>query len=101
MPNIKHLFNACLRIEYHSKKFKQANTIVLRKPNKPNYSSPKAYRSIALLNILGKALESIIANKLSILAEANGMLPMEQMGARKGRSTKIALQMLIESVYTI
>lgn len=35
-------------------------TWVIRKPGKPNYSLPNAYRPIALLNTLGKVLEAVI-----------------------------------------
>ena len=42
-----------------------------------------------------------MARKLSELAENNGTLPETQMGARKGRSTETALQLLTEQIYTI
>ena len=34
--------------------------MILKKLNKPDYSEPKAYQSIVLLDILGKVLETII-----------------------------------------
>lgn len=61
ITKITHLFQACFTIRYHPKKFKKANIIILRKPKKDNYSEPKAYRPIALLSTLGKALETVIA----------------------------------------
>ena len=73
---------------------------MLKKPDKPDYTLPKAYRPIALLNTLGKALEGVTAAKLSTWAEELKLLPPEQMGARKGRSTESALELLTESTYT-
>jgi hypothetical protein len=49
--------------------------VVLRKPGKPNYSAPEAYRPISLLNTLGKLLEVVVARRLSFLAEKHGLLP--------------------------
>src|SRR5438046_5358317 len=36
--------------------FKDTITMVLRKPNKPNYTRPYTYRPIALENMIGKVL---------------------------------------------
>ena len=48
---------------------------MLRKPSKPDYTDPKAYRPIALLNTLGKALEAIIVKRVRYLAETYTLLP--------------------------
>lgn len=56
------LFNACLSKGYYPRKFKESIIFVLRKPQKPSYSTPKAYRPIALLNTMGKLLEKLVAN---------------------------------------
>ena len=49
--------------------------MILKKPNKPNYSEPKAYRPIALLDTLGKVLETVISKRLAGLAESYSLLP--------------------------
>jgi hypothetical protein len=38
--------------------------VVIPKPNKPDYSTIKAYYPIALLNCLGKILEKLMAMHL-------------------------------------
>ena len=95
------LFNACVKLGYHPKVFKRANTVVLRKPKKNDYTDSKAYRPIALLNTIGKALESVVARKLIDVAKANHLLPACQMGARRGRFIETALELLVEQVHTI
>jgi exonuclease III len=100
-PSLHKLFNATVRIGYHPKAWKSAITLALRKPNKEDYTLVGAYRPIALLNSMGKLLELIMSRKLSELAESNNLLPETQMGARKGRSTETALQLLTEQVHTI
>ena len=74
---------------------------MLKKPRKNDYSDPKAYRPIALLDTVGKALEAVIGKKLSDIAEANHLLPDSQIGARRQRSTESALELLVEQVHTI
>lgn len=53
---LTNLFNSCLSHGYHPQRFKESTTLVFRKPQKPNYNTPKAYRPIALLNTIGKVL---------------------------------------------
>ena len=68
---------------------------------KIDYTPPKGYYPIALLNTLGKVMESIMGKKISYLAETYHLLPETQMGARKGKSMEIALELLTEQVHTI
>ncbi|RFU33141.1 hypothetical protein B7463_g3176, partial [Scytalidium lignicola] len=51
-PTLTELFNASLRLGYCLEHFRKSVTVILRKPGKPDYSSPKAYRPIALMNTL-------------------------------------------------
>ncbi|KAF8660768.1 hypothetical protein AX14_007331 [Amanita brunnescens Koide BX004] len=44
--------------------FKDSISVIIPKPGKPDYSIPKAYRPIALLNTLGKLLTKVLANRL-------------------------------------
>ena len=96
------LFQACIEQSYHPRAFKVANTIVMKKSlGRADYSIPKGYRPIALLNTLGKALESIMAEKLIYLADTFNLLSDTQMGARQNRSTESALKLLTEQVHTV
>ena len=94
------LFNVCLNNGYCYDRFKESITITLKKPAKGDYSQPKAYRSIALLNTLGKALESIIAKRISYLAETFGLLPKTHIGGRRITSTEHAVHLILEKIYS-
>jgi len=59
---------------YHPKCWKEATGFILKKPKKPDYSKPKVYRVILLLNCLGKVSERILARRLSYLAETTTLL---------------------------
>jgi hypothetical protein len=98
---LSKLFTACIQHGYYPQPFKHSITVVLRKPQKPDYTKPGAYRPIALLNTLVKALEALVAKRISKAAEEKGLLPDSQMGARPGRSTESALELITEQVYTV
>ncbi|KAF8664623.1 hypothetical protein AX14_006712 [Amanita brunnescens Koide BX004] len=67
--------------------FKESVSVIIPKPNKPDYSIPKAYRPIALLNTLGKLLTKILANHLQHDAAQYGILHRDQFGGIQGHST--------------
>ncbi|KAJ5244713.1 hypothetical protein N7489_004809 [Penicillium chrysogenum] len=70
----------------------------MRKPGKPDYSLPGAYRPISLLKTLGKLLEAVMARRLFFFAEQYGLLPDTQFGGRPGRTTEQALLMLANAI---
>ena len=92
--SVFHIFNWLLSIGRQPRAFKVAKIIPLRKPNKADYVQPGAYRPISLLSTLGKALESVVAERISCLAETHHLLPQNHFGARKCRSTTQALTLL-------
>ncbi|KYG39788.1 hypothetical protein M433DRAFT_9919 [Acidomyces richmondensis BFW] len=49
-----NIYSSLLDIGIHPRAWKQAIGAILKKPGKPDYSIPKAYRVISLLNCLGK-----------------------------------------------
>lgn len=50
---------------------------------------------------MDKILESIMACKMSHLTEQFQLIHNTQMGGRRGRSTEMALELLVEQVHTI
>ena len=99
LPLMVSLFNACLNNAYCPEHFRESITVVLKKPGKADYSVPKAYRPIALLNTLGKALEKVVAERIASLAEEHRLLPSAHMGGRRLRSSEMAIHHLLEHVY--
>ncbi len=90
------LFNACITHKYHSKQFKKTQTIVLHKSKKSDYIDSKTYRLIALLDIMSKALKSIMIKRLSDIIEIHYMLSNAQMRARCKRFMILTLNLLID-----
>lgn len=96
---LQELFNACLRIQHCPQHFKHSTTVVIQKPGKPSYRGTKAYRPIALMNTVGKVLDSIIARRLQYYAEQYHLLPRNHTGGRKATSSEHALHLLMEKIH--
>jgi ribonuclease HI/exonuclease III len=94
------IFQAILDLNLYYDPWKEFTTVVLRKPGKPSYEVPKAYRPIALLSTLAKTLTSIIAENISNLVETHQLLPKTHFGGRPGRTTTDALQYLVSKIKT-
>ena len=77
------LYRTLFNIGYHPACWREAVGVILPKPGKPDYSTPKAYRVIALLNALGKTLERVYAVRLGYLAQTTNLLYPSQVGGRK------------------
>jgi ribonuclease HI len=95
---ITYLFTKSVQLGYYPDQWKRARIVVLRKPGKPDYTVPGAYRPISLLNTLGKILEAVMARRLSFWAENHKLLPDTQFGGRPGRNTEQALLVLANAI---
>lgn len=89
------IFQATFSTEYYPHQWKESRAIVLRKLNKANYTTPKAYRPIALLDSMSKILSSCVAKSLSSECEQHNLLEANQFGVRPGRTTTDVLHMLM------
>ena len=89
-----YIYSAILERELCYDPWKQFTTVVLRKPGKPRYDVPKAYRPIALLNTMGKLLTAIVTEQLTYYTEKHSLLPPNHFGGRPGRTTTDALHAL-------
>jgi hypothetical protein len=74
------LANACLTTGVWPDEFKVSITVVIPKPGKPLYNTPKSFRPIVLLNTMGKLLEKMLANCLQFEAAEHGVLHPNQFG---------------------
>jgi hypothetical protein len=86
-PLVLNLFQGCLSTGYHPTIFRSATLAIIPKPNKPDQTSPRAYWPIALLSVLGKGLERLLARNISRLAINLRVLSDQQFGALPLRSS--------------
>ena len=73
---------------YHPKIFHDSITVILQKPSKPDYSTPKAYRPIQLLEVFGKVMERIQAQRIAYHLLKNNLITPHQLGGVRGRSAE-------------
>ena len=94
LPYLVHLFNAVFKLQTYYDPWREFITVVLRKPGKADYSVPKAYRPIALLNTTAKILTAIVAERVTNILETHHLLPPNHFGGRPGRSTTDSVHLL-------
>jgi len=94
------IYNAMYKWKLIYKLWKLFNTVVLRKPGKPKYDIPKAYRPIALLNTLWKVLTVVVVGQLTYMTEKHQLLPENHFGGWPGCMTTDAMHLLANTIKT-
>ena len=87
---ILSLANSCITLRHWPQHFKESVSVIIPKPGKPAYDTPKALRHIVLLNTLGKLIEKMIARRLQFDAIKHSVLHPNQLGGIAQRSTEDA-----------
>jgi hypothetical protein len=95
--SISHLVRLCADSGYYPKTWRMAIAVALQKPN-CDYSLPRLYQLIQLLEVLGKALERVQACRLAYIAAKHHLFPMTQYGRIPGRSAQDALMSIVHDV---
>jgi len=93
------IYRATFRLKHYPQKWKQFNTMVLRKPGKPDYTVAGAYRPIALLEALAKLLSACIKEIMEYHTDRLKLLPQRQF-ARPGCTTTNSLHLLVDFIKT-
>jgi len=87
ISSVIKIANACIDLEYWPNHFKISSTVIIPKPNKPSYDSPKSFHPIVLLNIIEKPIEKVIGERLQFLIVRNDFIYPSQLGGLKFRLT--------------
>lgn len=97
IPQIKYLFNLCMR----SKKFPRnwKNTIVTPLFKSGDSKDAGNYRPIACIPLPGKLLEKCMHMQLYDYLESNHLLCEHQFGFRRGRNTSQAIFNYLDNIY--
>ena len=99
LKNVINFMNTCIEFGYQPSHFKMSTTVVIPKPNKLLYNSSKLFRSIVLLNILGKLIRKVIGDKLQFHSISNDFIYQNQLGGLKFKATMDAGIVFIYFVY--
>ena len=94
---LTHIFNLSLSTGTHV--WKHATIVPVAKPNKPDYSAPKAYRPVSLMECTGKLLEKVITRRITNdIAAHPDILPNNQFGSRPQHCTTDAALALVHRI---
>jgi len=74
LSKIINIANACINLGHWPNYFKTSSTVVIPKPNKTLYDSPKAFHPIVLLNTLSKLVEKVIAERIQFIVASNNFI---------------------------
>ena len=74
---INLVYKILIKADFHPQCWREGTGVVLKKQDKPDYSLPKAYRIITLLNCLRKIAEKIMATRLSYLSQVSELLDID------------------------
>jgi hypothetical protein len=85
-----HVANACIHAGHWPTHFKESLSVIIPKPGKASYSTPKSFRPIVLLNTLGKLVEKMLARRLQFDGVAHNAFEPNQFGGVAQRSTEDA-----------
>ena len=85
--NIIKIANTCIDLGYQPNHFKRSMMVIIPKPNKSSYNSPKSFRPIVLLNTLGKLIEKVIGKRVQFHIALNDFIYPSQLGRLKFKST--------------
>ena len=83
---ISTLYQHCLNQGWHPTPFQDVLLVGIPKPEKRDWSSPRAYRLITLLSVLRKGLERLVARQMVWIAIKFKVLHSQQFGALSLRS---------------
>ncbi|GAA6043834.1 hypothetical protein NBRC10512_000592, partial [Rhodotorula toruloides] len=92
------LLAASLRLGHLPTSWRDAIGVVLKKPKKDDYSLTKSYRLICFERCISKLFESIVARRITHLAESLKLLPPNHLGARPGRSAEDAVVCFVDEI---
>ena len=72
--------------------------MVLCKPRKPHYDTPKAYCPIALLYMMWKVLTATVVEQITYYTENHDLLQVHHFGGRPGCTTMDAVHLLVHQI---
>jgi len=91
------IFNAVLRTHHLPPTWKHARVSSILKPGK-DPALPSSYRTISLLDTIGKLFEKILLVRILQVVKERGLLRDEQFGFRPEHSTSLQLARLVERI---
>ena len=87
LSHIVNIADAYINLEHWPNHFKCSSMVIISKPNKLAYDSPKSFYPIILLNTISKLIKKVIAKQLQFHVVKNDFIYSSQLGSLKFKST--------------
>lgn len=94
---LENIINNILHHRYYPDRWKEAEIILIKKPNKPK-NHTTSYPPISLLSALSKIAEKVIHTRLTTAIEEHNAIPHQQFGFRNSHSTTQQIIRLTEHI---
>ncbi len=92
------MFNAIMQQGTWPNPFKESNTVVIPKPKRADYSIPKSFRPIALLNCLAKLFTKCLTRRLQDEGRRHQIFHPLQFGGMQHHSTLDAAMSMLHEI---
>ena len=97
--HLVYIFNDFLSIGYYSLHFKESIVVILCKQGDArDYTNPKSYQPISLLNTLGKIMEVVLVTRINYMAITHHLLPKTLFGGQCGSCVETAIYHLLKKI---
>jgi len=98
VPHLGPLFRATNTLEYYPQEWASTETLIMKKPRKPDYTVPSAWCPIVLSDGMAHLLNSCQMEEIVTMCETHNILPANHFGARPGHTTTDSIHMLTKTV---
>jgi ribonuclease HI len=98
VPFLGPLFRATNTLNYYPQVWASTETLILKKPGKPDYTIAAAWRPVVLSDGIAKLLNSCQAEDMTTMCEIHNILPANHFGARPGRTTTDSIHLLTKTI---
>ena len=84
VPYLAPLFRATNNLKYYPQEWSLMETLVMKKPGKPDYMNPSAWQPIVLSDGLARLLNSCQTDDIVTMCKQHKVIPANHFGARPG-----------------
>ena len=96
--SLLNIISKCIELGHFPSPWKNSSVRIIPKIDKPDYTTPSAYRPISLTSNVSKLLEKVINFYLTKHLEENNIICNSQYGFRKGKSVTDAINRIMELI---
>lgn len=98
IPHLGHLFHATNSLNYCPQIWSLIETLILKKPGKPDYALPSVWHPIMLSDGMACLLNSCQTEDIILICKKLNILPANHFGMRLGCTTTDSIHVLTKTM---